>query len=223
VSTEPSPKSIPNFRPLIGLFACVLAIQAVVGYFTYLAFADWPTRASFGDMLGAVNSLFSGLAFAGVIYAILLQRRELSLQRLELELTRQELARSAEAQAKSAGLLTRQVQIMKADSLPLLRPEGVNFDNQMIFCKFINEGGLCKFPRILSTSGVRVNINPADVIHPQQHGTFILVTPAKDVGTIDFSLSCRTALEDEVVILYQYDHALKWYTEVSKDVLSPGE
>ena len=48
-------------------------------------------RGTFGDMFGAVNALFSGLAFAGVIYAILLQRKELSLQRRELELTRAEL------------------------------------------------------------------------------------------------------------------------------------
>ncbi len=48
-------------------------------------------RGSFGDMFGTVNALFSGLAFAGVIYAILLQKKELSLQRKELELTRNEL------------------------------------------------------------------------------------------------------------------------------------
>lgn len=48
-------------------------------------------RGTFGDMFGTVNALFSGLAFGGVIYAILLQRKELILQRRELELTRGEL------------------------------------------------------------------------------------------------------------------------------------
>jgi hypothetical protein len=38
-----------------------------------------------------LNALFSGLAFWGVIYAILLQRNELALQRKELELTRSEV------------------------------------------------------------------------------------------------------------------------------------
>ena len=38
-----------------------------------------------------LNALFSGLAFWGVIYAILLQRSELALQRKELELTRNEV------------------------------------------------------------------------------------------------------------------------------------
>lgn len=38
-----------------------------------------------------LNALFSGLAFWGVIYAILLQKSELALQRRELELTRTEV------------------------------------------------------------------------------------------------------------------------------------
>lgn len=42
-------------------------------------------------MFGAINALFSGLAFGGIVYTILLQREELSAQRQELELTRQEL------------------------------------------------------------------------------------------------------------------------------------
>ena len=49
-------------------------------------------RARFGDAFGAVNALFSGLAFAGLIWAILLQRQELEYQREELISTRGELA-----------------------------------------------------------------------------------------------------------------------------------
>ena len=51
----------------------------------------WATRGQFGDMFGAVNALFSGLAFGGIIITIFLQRQELKLQRKELSLTRQEL------------------------------------------------------------------------------------------------------------------------------------
>ena len=49
-------------------------------------------------MFGAINSLFSGFALAGIVYAILLQRIELSLQRDELQLSRDQLVRSADAQ-----------------------------------------------------------------------------------------------------------------------------
>jgi len=51
----------------------------------------------FGDMFGALNALFAGLAFAGVIVAIFMQGEELSLQRQEL----QESRKAQEAQAKA--------------------------------------------------------------------------------------------------------------------------
>jgi hypothetical protein len=41
-------------------------------------------------MFGVVNALFSGLAFAGIIFTILLQRKELKYQREELSATRSE-------------------------------------------------------------------------------------------------------------------------------------
>lgn len=52
------------------------------------------TRGTFGDQFGAVNALFSGLAFTGLIYTIILQRRDLELQRHDLKLQREELALS---------------------------------------------------------------------------------------------------------------------------------
>lgn len=58
-------------------------------------FARWETRGQFGDSFGAVNALFSAFAFAGVIYAIIIQQRELSLQVEELRDTREEFARQS--------------------------------------------------------------------------------------------------------------------------------
>lgn len=49
----------------------------------------------------SITALFSGLAFAGMMIAIYLQSKELSLQRRELELTRKELHRTAEANEKA--------------------------------------------------------------------------------------------------------------------------
>ena len=55
-------------------------------------FINEPTnQGTFGDMFGAVNALFSGLAFAGLIITLLYQREELKLQREELQETRKEL------------------------------------------------------------------------------------------------------------------------------------
>ena len=55
-------------------------------------------QGQIGDLFGGVNALFSGLALAGVVTAVVLQSRELQLQREamnkqneELELTRNEI------------------------------------------------------------------------------------------------------------------------------------
>lgn len=45
---------------------------------------DQPERGTWGDMFGGVNALFSGLALAGIIYAIVLQHQELSIARQEV-------------------------------------------------------------------------------------------------------------------------------------------
>lgn len=57
-------------------------------------------RGLFGDKFGAVNALFSALAFAGIIFTILLQKRELKLQREELEETRGEFIKQNETLQK---------------------------------------------------------------------------------------------------------------------------
>lgn len=62
------------------------------GYLIYKGFEQAGDRGTFGDMFGAINALFSGLAFSVLIYTMILQRIELKLQREELRSTRAELA-----------------------------------------------------------------------------------------------------------------------------------
>lgn len=71
----------------IGLILTSIAFPFVVNYF----FSDWTKSGTFGDTFGALNALFSGLAFTGVIVTILIQRAELKNQRLELSLQRNEM------------------------------------------------------------------------------------------------------------------------------------
>jgi len=90
-----------------GLKKVLIAVLLIVVLFPVYFFSieyfypQMTERGQFGDMFGALNALFSGLAFLGVIYAILLQRSELELQRKELKLTRREMERSAKAQEGS--------------------------------------------------------------------------------------------------------------------------
>jgi len=98
-----------SLKPLITLQIVVILIWLFSIFILFLFIKDWNIRSQFGDMFGAISSLFSGLAFAGMIYTIYLQKKELSLQRQELRDTRKELSRSALAQEKSEMALNKQV------------------------------------------------------------------------------------------------------------------
>ena len=110
-------------RTIASVAIGILLLWGGVATFTYLLLPDWQSRGQFGDVFGAVNSLFSGLAFSGLIFAILLQREDLELQRQELTLTRQELSRSASAQEQSEGSLRAQA----ASSASTARLSTINF------------------------------------------------------------------------------------------------
>lgn len=60
-----------------------------------------------GDAFAAVSALFSGLAFVGVIGAILLQRNQIMLQAQELRLQREELALQREEMTRNRAELER--------------------------------------------------------------------------------------------------------------------
>lgn len=79
--------------------------------------SGWSERGQFGDMFGALNALFSGLAFAGIIYTIRQQKEELELQREELRLTREELTKSVDAQQKAEAALNKQSNTMKLTAM----------------------------------------------------------------------------------------------------------
>jgi len=105
----PAPAKRSDWWLLVAAVLTVVVIICAAGLAIHRSLANWETRGQFGDMFGVVNALFSGLAFAGLIYTVWLQRQELSLQRKELEMTREELARSANAQEKAESALAAQV------------------------------------------------------------------------------------------------------------------
>ena len=95
-----------------GISGFVVVVLVVGTAIVYRILGGWAQSGTFGDTFGAANALFPGLAFGGVIIAILLQRKELELQRKELELTRNELARTAEAQEEAASSLKTQMGLL---------------------------------------------------------------------------------------------------------------
>lgn len=63
---------------MLGGVACLFLLNLSMVFFV----PNDSTRGTFGDQFGAVNALFSGLAFTGLIYTIILQRRDLEIQRI---------------------------------------------------------------------------------------------------------------------------------------------
>ena len=59
--------------------------------YTYSHASDMEARGQLGDLFGGINALFSGLALAGVVTAVVLQSHELQLQRVSMEKQREEL------------------------------------------------------------------------------------------------------------------------------------
>lgn len=77
---------------LLVVFSVVVILLYLGSWLLIDHFYACPERqGQFGDQFGAVNALFSGLAFAGLIFTIILQKKELALQREELTQTREEL------------------------------------------------------------------------------------------------------------------------------------
>jgi len=107
-----------NFnRILIWAALGVTVVWLVFAVLIFFIGKDWPTRGQFGDVFGVLNCLFSGLAFAGVIISILMQKEELNLQRQELKETREELKKQAIAQEKQEEALREQARIMAMTAL----------------------------------------------------------------------------------------------------------
>lgn len=78
------------------VWSILLLLFVFLLFFASLGFVcthwiDWQTRGTFGDSFGALNALFSGLAFAGLIVTLIMQKEELGMQREELNDAKHEL------------------------------------------------------------------------------------------------------------------------------------
>lgn len=103
-------------KSMWSLIGWIAAIVGTVGFVLSVCLAtiivpprvspDWATSGTFGDTFGGTNALFSGLAFAALVFTLVLQKKELALQRTEL-------TRSVDAQEASQQALREQVGQMR--------------------------------------------------------------------------------------------------------------
>jgi hypothetical protein len=108
----------PDEKPILPQWAWIgLAVAFLVLMATPLCVIIFTNitkeqASALGDAYNVVNTLFSGLAFLGIILTVLLQSRELKLQRRELELQRKEIEQSVKAQEESAQALKLQADLL---------------------------------------------------------------------------------------------------------------
>jgi hypothetical protein len=108
-----SSESPEHKEPPISAYIAVATAFVVLVWIFFVLLATPDERGSWADVIG---SLFSGLAFVGVVAAIFLQREELKVQRQELKETKEELRRSAEANEEHASQMARQVTELESQS-----------------------------------------------------------------------------------------------------------
>ena len=96
------------------LVAVVFLFWVGAPFILWLTLPDLASRGQFGDLFGAVNALFSGLAFVGLFWALRVQQEQLIVQREELKLQREELRLQREEMTASRQELARQVQAQLA-------------------------------------------------------------------------------------------------------------
>lgn len=159
-----------SVKPLLILGVVTVIICFSFGWVVIGCISDWEHRGQFGDMFGGLNAVFSGLAFAGVIYAILLQRRELAMQREEMRMSREELA--AQNQLITAQLATMQESLKfettKEDlsSEPFLRLGSGSGSANERHLEVVNLGGRItdiEIDTLKPEQGIGVSVQPADV------------------------------------------------------------
>jgi hypothetical protein len=128
--------SLSVFQKRHMIWGVPLAVMALWFASFFVIQALFPTmaeRGQFGDLFGAVNALFSGLAFAGVIITISLQRDELALQRQELKEQREEMVRSRKELAAQVAAQLQLVNATLAQTRALacqMRVEAIKIEGQ---------------------------------------------------------------------------------------------
>lgn len=98
---------------MIVVFVVVTVVWLVSFFILSSLFGSPSGSGTAGDLFGAVGALFSGWAFVGVLWAILLQRKSLQLQHDDLKATLEEMKQAREAHEETAENLRKQSETIK--------------------------------------------------------------------------------------------------------------
>ena len=111
--TEPKHFGKITFGAVLAVFLMWLAYAFLIDNFI----PSQTDRGLFGDQFGALNTLFSGLAFAIIIVALFLQRKEFSAQLDEIRKTQKIAIQQAEALVKQEEVFQKQLETQKQQQI----------------------------------------------------------------------------------------------------------
>jgi hypothetical protein len=152
---------------VIGLVSVIVAWLFLPAYILTQHGNNYEKAGAHGDIYGAVNALFTSLAFALLIYTALMQREELSLQRKELELTRTELEKAAKAQIELVRLTQENNDLQKYARRSEVYPEAkivsqdfIKIENGRVQCNvsFTPKFYAMRIMDVLAYNGIKVGM-----------------------------------------------------------------
>lgn len=178
MSETPNKKKPRDWHTIAGLTLVVTVVWGLSAWLICAKIPGWDHRGQFGDLFGAVNALFSGLAFAGVAYALVLQRKELEMQREELEESRRDL--STQNTLISAQLATMQeawnFERNKAirEAKPFLIHRQGSYSNGTKECHFVNAGGPITDIEVTARGCQQYDFKPVSLLERSGRGRIVL-------------------------------------------------
>lgn len=122
------------------LGAIVMMVGVCVMFIVVMrnCYPDIAERGQFGDQFGALNALFSGLAFFGLIIALLLQSRDLTAQTKSLTLQNEalrlqidEFKAQKDEMAKAANAQIEMIKVEKVKLSMEVEKANLNFINSI--------------------------------------------------------------------------------------------
>ncbi|UWP91096.1 putative phage abortive infection protein [Aliiroseovarius crassostreae] len=123
------------------VFLIVLLIWGAAPIVVWVVHGDWPASAGeYGDLFGGVGALFSGLAFAGLIGTLVMQREALAKQSEELVLTRDSVEQQTKELSLSSEALQLQVNEMMAQRAEMEASRETLEQQQAVMAKQAFEG-----------------------------------------------------------------------------------
>ncbi len=183
-------------RWVIGMFIVVIGAWLLTPIFFYCVAKFGADQAGqVGDAFGAINALFSGLAFAGVLWAIHLQQKQLEEQRREVQQTIEEQKVQARIFSEQSATMRRTARLAAIPNLIehevamtslFLKTAGIS--HQATVIGVLATISQVSADKVLLEASLR---KPVDPLNPQLYSTSI--RPQMQRMEAEYQLSILTA------------------------------